>query len=126
MINIAFWIVGVLLIASTVLVVIRIEKGPSMLDRIVSLDVLVAILIGIMAIYSAVNGREDMIPVIVVLSVVGFVGSVTLARFVAAEPEESKRILSKDEEARVEAIKHARAQALADEERRQGESGDLL
>ena len=47
--------------------------------------------------YAAWTGRTDFLAVMVVLALVGFVGAVTVARFVAAESEEEARILSPQE-----------------------------
>lgn len=88
---------AVLLTAAALTILTRIERGPSMLDRIVALDVLIATIIGCLAMVSAWTGRTDLVPVLVVLALVGFVGSVTLARFAAAEPEDERRILTREE-----------------------------
>lgn len=88
---------AVLLTAAALTILTRIERGPSMLDRIVALDVLIATIIGCLAMVSAWTGRTDLVPVLVVLALVGFVGSVTLARFAASEPEDERRILTREE-----------------------------
>ncbi|MHB1064116.1 MAG: monovalent cation/H+ antiporter complex subunit F [Georgenia sp.] len=77
--------------------VVRMERGPSMLDRVVTLDIITAVVLGAVAVISANTGRTDLVPVLVVLAMVGFVGSVTVARFVAIEGAEEARILSKEE-----------------------------
>lgn len=91
---------------------IRMEKGPTMLDRVVSLDVVTAAVLGSVALISARSGRTDLVPVLVVLSIVGFVGSVTVARFAAVEAPEEARILTKEELAEV----LAKQRALTDED----------
>ena len=88
---------AVLLTAAALTILTRIDRGPSMLDRIVALDVLIATIIGCLAMVSAWTGRTDLVPVLVVLALVGFVGSVTLARFAASEPEDERRILTREE-----------------------------
>lgn len=95
--DIVLWIGGGMLAVAALLIVVRIERGPSMLDRTVALDMLVSAVIATIAIWSAATGRSDLVNVLVVLSLVGFVGSVTLARFVAVEPEDEGRILTPDE-----------------------------
>jgi multicomponent Na+:H+ antiporter subunit F len=52
-----------------------------MLDRVVALDVLVATLICGLGVEAAVNRHTTTLPVLLVLSLVGFVGSVSMARF---------------------------------------------
>jgi multicomponent Na+:H+ antiporter subunit F len=90
----------------------RMEKGPTMLDRVVSLDVVTAVVLGAIALISARTARTDLVPVLVVLSIVGFVGSVTIARFAAVEAPEEARILTKEELAEV----LAHQAALSDED----------
>jgi multicomponent Na+:H+ antiporter subunit F len=72
--------VGILGIAALLLVT-RISLGPTMLDRLVALDVLVAVIICGLALEAAVNRHTTTLPVLVVLSLLGFVGSVSVARF---------------------------------------------
>ncbi len=88
---------AVLLTVGGALAVIRAEKGPSMLDRTVALDVVVTTMIVGVALYAAVDRRADVVPVLVVLSLVGFVGSVTIARFASVEPEGEGRVRTREE-----------------------------
>ncbi|HEY5785091.1 MAG TPA: monovalent cation/H+ antiporter complex subunit F [Microlunatus sp.] len=67
--------------AAALLLVLRISLGPTMLDRIVALDVLVAVMICGLAVEAAAQRHTTTLPVLVVLSLLGFVGSVTVARF---------------------------------------------
>jgi multicomponent Na+:H+ antiporter subunit F len=66
---------------AALLLVIRIALGPTMLDRVVALDVLVAVVICGLALEAAVHQHTTTLPILVVLSLLGFVGSVTVARF---------------------------------------------
>lgn len=71
---------GVLGLAAMLLVV-RVSRGPTMLDRIVALDVLVAVIICVLALEAAVRQHTTTLPILVVLSLLGFVGAVSVARF---------------------------------------------
>lgn len=104
-------ICGVMLVTAAILSLIRAERGPSMLDRTVALDVFVTTLVGGIVLESALSGRLDTLPILIVLSLVGFVGSVTIARFAAVEPEGEGRVRTLEEIAQEEA---ARAEADAD------------
>lgn len=73
----------------------RLERGPSILDRVVAFDVLTSVMIGSLSLLAAFAGRIELIPVIAVLAMVGFVGSVAVARFVAAERPDDTKILTK-------------------------------
>lgn len=86
-----------LLALSVLIVVVRLERGPSMLDRAVSMDVVTAGLIGGIALLTARFGTKDLVPVIAALALVGFISTVVIARFAAAESDEERRILTREE-----------------------------
>ncbi len=106
-----------LLTAAAVVTLYRVEKGPSMLDRVVALDVLVSTLIGCLALVSLWFGREDLVLVLMGLALVGFVGAVTLARFAASEPEEERRILTEAEAAAAEAAELEDEESMGEDSR---------
>lgn len=68
--------------------IIRIAVGPSLLDRVLASDVLLAILGAALAIDMAVNRHLNNLMLLVALTVIGFIGSVTVARFVAERREQ--------------------------------------
>jgi multicomponent Na+:H+ antiporter subunit F len=78
---------------AAILLVVRITRGPTTLDRAVALDALVAVTVGALVIEAAVHRPTTTLPVLVVLSLVGFVGSVSIARFARGSdgPEEERR-----------------------------------
>lgn len=90
---VSFVLVGLGAIAA----IARIERGPSMFDRIMGVDVMTSILIGTVTLVAAATRRTDLVPVLVVLALVGFVGSVAIARFAAAESADEARILTREE-----------------------------
>lgn len=108
---------GVLLTLGALFAVVRAEKGPSILDRTVALDIVVTTMIAGVALYAAYFRRADVVPLLVVLSLVGFVGSVTVARFAAVEPEGEGRVRTREEVAAEEAEKR-RLEQLEEEARR--------
>ncbi len=67
--------------------IIRIARGPSLLDRVLASDVLLAILGAALCIDMAVNRHLNNLMLLVALSIIGFIGSVTVARFVADRRE---------------------------------------
>jgi len=101
---------GILLTVGAVCAVVRAERGPSMLDRTVALDIVVTTLTAAGALFAAVQRRTDIVPILVVLSLVGFVGSVTIARFASVEPEGEGRVRTPEE------VAAASAEALRLEE----------
>ena len=79
------WIAAALLAAAAVLVLIRVGRGPTMLNRAIALDVFTTIVVCGLCIEAAFRGHGTTLPVLVVLSLVGFVGSVSMARFASRE-----------------------------------------
>lgn len=99
--SIVIVICAVFLSLSALAVLVRVEKGPSMLDRMVGLDLFTSILLGAAALVSAAQRRTDLLAILVVLAIVGFISSTTVARFAANETTADKRVLSKDEVAKI-------------------------
>jgi multisubunit Na+/H+ antiporter MnhF subunit len=64
-----------------VLAGVRFTIGPSLPDRITSFDLFVANIIGIVAIYTELTGNEDFIDVAIILSLFGFLGSISFAYY---------------------------------------------
>ncbi len=81
-------IVAVLLALAAAGTIYRIAAGPSLLDRVIAADVLLAIFGAALATEMAVNRHLDNLTLLVVLTVIGFIGSVAVARFVAHKKEE--------------------------------------
>lgn len=73
-------LVGLALAAGMCLV--RLVRGPSVPDRIVALDALLLIVVAGIAVGAAANRSGDYLAVLVAVSLLGFVGTVTVARFV--------------------------------------------
>ena len=74
-------VLAVLLGLSAVLVVARMERGPATLDRLVALDMLVAVIVCSIGAYAGITRDSSAVPVLVVVSLLGFLGSVSVARF---------------------------------------------
>jgi multicomponent Na+:H+ antiporter subunit F len=87
----------VLLLSGAVLAVVRAERGPSTLDRTIALDIVLTITIASGSLYASIERRTDIVPILVVLSLVGFVGSVTVARFASIEPPGEGRVRTRAE-----------------------------
>ncbi|MFS0894851.1 monovalent cation/H+ antiporter complex subunit F [Microbacterium sp. 179-I 3D3 NHS] len=68
---------------AAVLAVIRIIRGPSILDRAVASDVLLTEVMCVLGAEMAINGHTRNIPVLLIIAAVGVFGSISVARFVA-------------------------------------------
>jgi multicomponent Na+:H+ antiporter subunit F len=72
-----------LLSVTALLALVRLYRGPSLLDRVVAADMLLATMVGAVGAEAAVNRHATTLPVLVVLALLGFVGSVSVVRFAA-------------------------------------------
>ncbi len=79
-----------LLVVSALLVLVRIIRGPSVLDRTVASEVMIATAICGLGLEAAVNRNSSTLPILVTLSLLGFVGSVAVARFVARDHDRGR------------------------------------
>lgn len=80
-------VAGVLLLAGALAAIYRIIKGPTVLDRVVASDVLVATMMCAMGIEMAVNQHTYTLPVVLVLAMFAMVGSISISRFVSKQDE---------------------------------------
>lgn len=80
-----------------ILTVIRVIKGPTLPDRILALDMLLAVSIGFIAVIGIKTGLTFNVDIAIALGLIGFLSTVALARFVrsrigllAADAEQSQ------------------------------------
>ncbi|MEU2897872.1 monovalent cation/H+ antiporter complex subunit F [Streptomyces sp. NPDC006967] len=64
---------------AVLLTLLRLVRGPSALDRIMALDVLVTMAIAGIAVSMVTRDDTTAVPVLVVLALLAFIGSVTAA-----------------------------------------------
>ena len=64
------------------LALVRLALGPSLLDRVVATDTLLVIIAAGLAVYAALERDPTVVPVLVVVSLLAFMGSVSIARYV--------------------------------------------
>lgn len=67
---------------SAVLCLVRLVRGPSVPDRIVALDALLYVVVSGIAVGAAATRSGEFLAVLVAVALLGFVGTVTVARFV--------------------------------------------
>ncbi|MCX2741857.1 monovalent cation/H+ antiporter complex subunit F [Pontibacter anaerobius] len=64
------------------LTAIRFAIGPTLPDRVTAFDLFVANVIGIIVIYTELTHNEDFIDVAMILSLFGFLGSISFAYYI--------------------------------------------
>ena len=68
---------------AAILTIVRIVRGPSILDRAGASDVLLTEVMCVLGAEMAINGHTRNIPVLLIIAAVGVFGSISVARFVA-------------------------------------------
>jgi multicomponent Na+:H+ antiporter subunit F len=69
---------------SFLLTVLRVLKGPTLPDRVLALDMLVAVGIGFIAVTGIASGVTFNVDVAIALGLVGFLATIAFARFIAS------------------------------------------
>lgn len=72
-----------LIVLAGALLLVRIGRGPSMLDRAVSVDVAAVLIIAGIGVHAAMTRTRYYLSIMLVLSFLGFTSSVGIARFIA-------------------------------------------
>ncbi len=70
------------ILVAAVLCMLRLVRGPSLADRIVALDALLILVVSGIAVDAARTGEGTYLDVLVVAALLGFVGTVNVARFI--------------------------------------------
>lgn len=77
------WCIGALFAAAAFMAVIRIVRGPSLIDRVVASDTLLTVLICVLATEMALNGHLQTLPLLIGLALTASIGTIAVARFVS-------------------------------------------
>ena len=75
---------------STLLTLVRFIKGPSLPDRVISLDVFSANLLAVLAIYSVLSEERTYLNVALTMSLVAFVGTMTFAYYLVQKRSKNR------------------------------------
>jgi multicomponent Na+:H+ antiporter subunit F len=70
-----------LLVASIILCFIRLVRGPDVADRAVAFDLIAVHAVGIIALFAVRTGSPALADAAIIISVLGFLGTVMLARY---------------------------------------------
>ncbi len=76
-----YYIILPLLSISLVFVFVRFIKGPSIVDRVIALDLIVTIGIGIISIYSIIYDQPNFLDIALILALIAFLGTVAFTYY---------------------------------------------
>ncbi len=80
--TVVHWLAYGMLGTGALLALIRLGAGPSLLDRVVATDTLLVIIAAGLAVHAGLQRDPTVVPVLVVVSLLAFVGSVSVARYI--------------------------------------------
>jgi len=76
-----YFIILPLLSIALIIVFIRFLIGPTIVDRIIALDLVVTIGIGIISIYSIINNQPNFLDIALILALIAFLGTVAFTYY---------------------------------------------
>ncbi len=71
-----------LLTIAVILAFVRLVRGPTLPDRVVALDLIATLMIGIIAIYSIATDEPVLLDLAIVLALISFLGTVAFAHYI--------------------------------------------
>ena len=81
MVNLLLTISGGIVLLSLLLTMIRFIKGPSSVDRTISLDVMTVASVGLIALIAHYTGRYIYLDVALIYGLISFLGILVIARY---------------------------------------------
>lgn len=75
------WVTLGILVVSIFVALIRLILGPSLPDRVVALDLISTLVMGIVAVDIVLSGQVVLLSVVMVLALVSFLGTIAFAHY---------------------------------------------
>ena len=79
------FIASILIGAAVCLTFVRLVKGPTLADRVVSVDLIGVLLVCLLVLMSGVTSQEVFLDVAMVVALISFVGTVAYSRYIERE-----------------------------------------
>lgn len=76
-----YYVILPMLTVSVLLVFYRFLRGPSLSDRVVALDLLITIGIGIIAVYAILTDQSSFLDIAMILALIAFLGTVAFSYY---------------------------------------------
>jgi len=80
--TIVLTVCGVLLAAASLLCLARLIMGPTLADRVIALDALLIVVVIAIGVWTAGTGRGTYVEALLVVALMAFIGTTTVARFI--------------------------------------------
>ena len=77
-----------ILTISVIMVFIRLYKGPSIVDRVIALDLIITIGIGILTVYSIRQNQKVLMDVAIILALIAFLGTIAFSYYIEKQKDD--------------------------------------
>lgn len=77
-----------ILALSVVMVFIRLFKGPAIVDRVIALDLIITIGIGIITVYSIRQNQRILLDVAIILALIAFLGTIAFSYYIEKQKDD--------------------------------------
>ncbi|WP_140937711.1 monovalent cation/H+ antiporter complex subunit F [Sphingobacterium lumbrici] len=77
-----------ILTISIILVFIRLLKGPHVVDRVVALDLIITIGIGIITVFTIRSNQKVLLDVAIILALIAFLGTIAFSYYIEKRNDE--------------------------------------
>ncbi|TPX01939.1 hypothetical protein FJ656_25005 [Schumannella luteola] len=114
LVSVGVAVAGALVLVTALLAVVRIVRGPSILDRLIATDVLISCLMLGLGIEMILDGHTRTIPLLVALAATALFGTIAVARYVTKQDRAERERLEREQAERNAA--EAAADAAADDD----------
>ena len=88
--NLVFIVVEIMLAIAIAITFIRLVIGPTMLNRVVALDLMAVLAVGMMVSEAVRSGEHALLDVAVVIGITAFIGTAAFAMLIDREPGEQR------------------------------------
>jgi multicomponent Na+:H+ antiporter subunit F len=76
-----YFVILPMLAVSVILIFFRFLKGPSIVDKVIALDLIITTGIGIITIYSIVSNQSTFLDIAMILALIAFLGTIAFAYY---------------------------------------------
>jgi multicomponent Na+:H+ antiporter subunit F len=76
-----------MLTLAALLAFVRVLRGPTLPDRVVAMDLVGVLIVGLIVVYTAASGTKAFLDVAMVIALVSFVGTVAYARYIERDKQ---------------------------------------
>ena len=87
-----FFLYGILplLGVAVLLLFIRFLKGPSLADRVIALDLIITVGIGIIVVYAIVNDQPTFMDIAMILALIAFLGTLSFSYYLKQKARDNE------------------------------------